>query len=131
MPILPLTNSIIQYSDRGKLHDENARRYNAAAAQEIFNANNPRYYEGRQLTRCDLHGLHVEEAMAYAKDHLVRCRRSGTDKTMLIVGKGSHSQGTARIKPAILEMLMGTGGIVAGLHEKNEGCIVVEFAVGR
>ncbi|KAL5531394.1 hypothetical protein ACEPAG_4271 [Sanghuangporus baumii] len=115
-------------SDQGKLHDENARRYNALAAEEVFNSNNPR----RQSSRCDLHGLHVDEALQYARNHLVACRASGTDKTMLIVGRGSHSQqGGARIKPAIMAMLSETGGIVAGVHEKNEGCIVVEFAVRR
>ncbi|OCB91736.1 hypothetical protein A7U60_g993 [Sanghuangporus baumii] len=115
-------------SDQGKLHDENARRYNALAAEEVFNSNNSR----RQSSRCDLHGLHVDEALQYARNHLVACRASGTDKTMLIVGRGSHShQGSARIKPAIMAMLSETGGIVADVHEKNEGCIVVEFAVRR
>ncbi|EJD07317.1 uncharacterized protein FOMMEDRAFT_16017 [Fomitiporia mediterranea MF3/22] len=121
-----------QLSEQGKHHDENARRYNALAAQEIFSANNPQYFTARRLSKCDLHGLHVEEAMAYARDHLVACRAARADKTMLIVGRGSHSQqGGSRIRPAILSMLSGTGGIVAGVHEKNEGCIVVDFAVGR
>ena len=70
--------------------------------------------------------------MEYSKNHLVNCRAVGTIKTMLIVGRGSHSQqGGARIKPAIMAMLSETGGIVAGVHEKNEGCIVVEFAIRR
>ena len=83
-----------------------------------------------RLQRCDLHGLHVDEALQFAEAHLVRCREARIDKTMLVVGRGSHSQsGTARIRPAMLHMLSSTGGIVHGVHEKNEGCIMVDFAV--
>ena len=85
-----------------------------------------------RLQRCDLHGLFVEEAVKYAEDHLVRCREAMIDKTMIVVGKGSHSStGSARIKPAIMNMLSSTRGLVHGVHEKNDGCITVEFAIGR
>lgn len=84
----------------------------------------------QRLQRCDLHGLHVDEALKYAQDHLVRCQEARIEKTMLVVGKGSHSQtGAARIRPAMLDMLRSTRGIVHGMHEKNEGCITVEFCV--
>ena len=110
------------------MHDENVRRYNTMAAAEIFRLNNPRYHTTQRFSRCDLHGLHIEEARQYAESHIKICYQAGVEKTMLIVGKGSHSQrGSARIKPAILEMLRGRPGILAGTHEKNEGCIVIEF----
>ncbi|THG99662.1 hypothetical protein EW145_g7221 [Phellinidium pouzarii] len=124
---------ILLLSDEGKVHDEKIRQYNAQAAQEIFASNNPRSSSStRQLTRCDLHGLHIEEALQYAQNHLVNCRSAAVEKTMLIVGRGAHSQGGgARIKPAILQMMEGTGGVIASVHEKNEGCIVVEFIKGK
>ncbi|KAI5120268.1 hypothetical protein M0805_004604 [Coniferiporia weirii] len=124
-----------QLSEEGRLHEGRAKQYNAQAAAEIFQCYNPRYYSASStsppFSRCDLHGLHVEEALQYAREHLTRCRQAGVEKTMLIVGKGSHSQaGGARIKPAIMQMMANTGGVIAALHEKNEGCIVVEFARG-
>lgn len=111
------------------MHDERIRHFNALAAADIFAHYNPKYQATAQrLTRCDLHGLHVDEARQYAHNHLEACRAVGVEKTMLIVGKGGHSQqGAARIKPAILDMLVGRQGLVAGIHEKNDGCIVVDF----
>ncbi|KAH8116511.1 hypothetical protein DFH11DRAFT_1506004, partial [Phellopilus nigrolimitatus] len=123
-----------QLSEESKVHEERSREYNALAAAEIFafyNRGGSSSSSGK-LSRCDLHGLHVDEAMKYAQNHLITCRNAGVDKTMLIVGKGSHSQaGGARIKPAIMQMMAGTRGVIAGVHEKNEGCIVVEFTMGH
>ena len=69
-----------------------------------------------------------KESLEYARQHLIACRSAGVDKTMLIVGKGSHSQpGGPRIGPAISDMLRGIAGIVADAHENNSGAIVVEF----
>ena len=69
-----------------------------------------------------------KESLEYARQHLIACRSAGVDKTMLIVGKGSHSQpGGPRIGPAISNMLRGIAGIVADAHENNSGAIVVEF----
>ena len=114
------------------MHEANQKRYNDLAAAEIFASNNPRYSMGR-LQRCDLHGLHVKEALQYAEDHLVRCRQAVIDKTMLVVGKGAHSSSGAQLRPAIMSMLASTGGVVHGVHEKNinEGCIMVEFFASR
>ena len=121
-----LTISTSQLSDKGKRHAEIVKNYRALAAQEIFNANNPRYHE-RRPTRCDLHGLHIKEAKEYTREHLIRCRTSGLDKTMIVVGRGSHSEGAAILKPAIFKMLNDMRDVVAAPHEKNEGCIVVEL----
>jgi DNA-nicking Smr family endonuclease len=51
----------------------------------------------------DLHGLYVDEALAALEDKL----QSTTDQPVLyvITGKGLHSKGDARIKPAVISYL--------------------------
>ncbi|KAI5120271.1 hypothetical protein M0805_004607 [Coniferiporia weirii] len=121
-----------QLSDEGKRYDKNVKRYNALAATEIFAYYNPGYSSistSPPLVRCDLHGLHVEEALEYARDHLVRCHEIGLAKTMLIVGVGNHSRGgVAKIKPAVIQMLKNRHDLTANVHETNGGCIIVEFS---
>ncbi|KAI5120269.1 hypothetical protein M0805_004605 [Coniferiporia weirii] len=118
-------------SEIRKDHDKKAKQFNAHAAADIFAHQNPDYNSGFTsplYLQCDLHGLYVEEALQYALDHLSRCRKAGVKNTMLIVGKGSHSQeGGAKIRPAIMQMLGDVCDVVATLHETNEGRIVVEF----
>ncbi|KAI5120270.1 hypothetical protein M0805_004606 [Coniferiporia weirii] len=121
-----------QLSNEGKLHDGKVKRYNAQAAAAFFAYHNPGYSSSftflPKLKRCDLHGLYVEEALQYARDHLVRCRETGLEITTFIVGKGTHSQeGCAKIKPAIVQMLENMRGLRSTLHEINGGRIIVEF----
>ncbi|KAH8117721.1 hypothetical protein DFH11DRAFT_1504104 [Phellopilus nigrolimitatus] len=120
-------------SEESKVHEERSREYNALAAAEIFAFYNHKGSSSLEnFSRCDLHGLHVDEAMKYAQNHLITCRNAGVDKTMLIVGEGSQSQaGGARIKPAIMQMVTGARGVIACVDEKDEGCIVVELTRGH
>lgn len=119
--------------------------YNALAASEIFAAKNPRYDavkpsffsflfaprpDPSALTRIDLHGLYVLEAMPKVKAHLEMCRREGVKRTFIITGRGLHSvDGVAKIRPQVEKMLAEervrvvkeTGKVV------NEGAFLVEF----
>lgn len=106
------------------------KTYNEAAAKEIFNHHNPSYE--RNLERCDLHGLRVEEAKTYVEKHIQRCRNSRIGRTDVITGKGNHSAADAKLEPAIKEMLRAEAG-VRSVEEGSGGgsFVVVITASGR
>jgi len=123
--------------------------YNALASSEIFRHYNPNYpptatansslflassFLGafvslftagpNDLSRLDLHGQHVSEAIAMVEDHLKRCRREGVQRTMIITGRGAHSVGgVAKIKPEVEGLLAGKG---VRYWREGDGAFVVE-----
>jgi len=96
---------------------------NKMAAEVTFIKKN----KGRTDGMVDLHGLHVEEALGYAKLELdTESGALGDDKVVrFIVGKGLHTKdGKAKIRPA-LENLCETRGFKHHLDPKNAGILVV------
>ncbi|PWW76155.1 hypothetical protein C7212DRAFT_357481 [Tuber magnatum] len=81
-------------SQQGKRHGENMKAYNEQAKNFIFSINNA----GLPRNTVDLHGLYVEEAMDVLRCRMADIRRGGM---WVIVGKGNHSVGKARLGPAI------------------------------
>ena len=123
--------------------------YNALASGEIFRHHNPNYpsttttnssllasfffgaffslfaAEPNDLSKLDLHGQYVGEAIQMVKDHLKKCRREGVQRTLIITGRGAHSAGgVAKIKPEV-EGLLANMGVRYG--REGEGAFVVEF----
>ncbi|KAG0636968.1 hypothetical protein HOY80DRAFT_1010961 [Tuber brumale] len=82
-------------SQQGKQHGENMKAYNERAKNFIFCVNNADLPDDT----VDLHGLYVEEAI----DMLSRCigRISHGEGLWVIVGRGNHSVGRARLGPAV------------------------------
>ncbi|CUS10723.1 unnamed protein product [Tuber aestivum] len=81
-------------SQKGKRHGENMKAYNEQAKNFIFSINNA----GLSRDTMDLHGLYVEEAMDVLRGRMADIRRGGL---WVIVGRGNHSVGEARLRPAI------------------------------
>lgn len=74
----------------------------AAAAKRIFKRKNTGY----GLEQMDLHGLHLDEAMARVRERLKRLEAGDVASVELITGAGHHSEGNkAKIKPAVEALL--------------------------
>jgi NEDD4-binding protein 2 len=85
------------YAQQGHSHTEKMKEANMRAADLILKLQND--VSSQTL---DLHGLHVEEAISALQEKL----HSTTDSVLhVITGKGIHSKGEARIKPAVVQFL--------------------------
>ena len=73
----------------------------AAAAKRIFKKKN----SGYGLEQMDLHGLHLDEAMERVRERLKRVEAGDVPSVELITGAGHHSDGKAKIKPAVEALL--------------------------
>lgn len=72
------------------------------AARRIFKRKNTGY----GLDQMDLHGLHLDEAMAHVSERLKRLEAGDVASVELITGAGHHSEGhRAKIKPAVEALL--------------------------
>ncbi|XP_006895479.1 PREDICTED: NEDD4-binding protein 2-like [Elephantulus edwardii] len=101
------------YAEQGRLHEQKMKEANHLAAVEIFEKVNSSLLPQNVL---DLHGLHVDEAIAQLTAVLQRkskeFRQSNNGKPYLsvITGRGNHSLGgVARIKPAVANYLTSHG----------------------
>ncbi|KAG0637197.1 hypothetical protein HOY80DRAFT_294935 [Tuber brumale] len=114
------------YSSEAQKHEKKMTEYHALASSEIFRYHNPGYpstafsFFGallsliktppNDLSRLDLHGQRVAEAIPMVEDHLRRCRKERIKRTLVITGRGLHSLGgIARIKPEVEKLLVGMG----------------------
>lgn len=80
----------------------------------------------------DLHGLYVQESIAYTESFIERQRRLGGSRTLrVIVGKGLHSAHQApRIKPAI-EKMVTKYDLAVRLDPHNTGVLLLDLGAGR
>ncbi|GAA5869131.1 hypothetical protein JCM8547_008705 [Rhodosporidiobolus lusitaniae] len=107
----------------GKEHQRNKDRYNAEAAEWIYQENNRTQPPGS----IDLHGLYVQEAIEYTEKAIAEARSRGLAELRVIVGKGNHSPShVAKIKPAITS-LMQRERLTAHLDPHNGGVLVVQL----
>ncbi|EIM82684.1 DUF1771-domain-containing protein [Stereum hirsutum FP-91666 SS1] len=111
-----------ELSNEGKLLREKMERLNVEASEMVFRENNM----NRPSGEVDLHDLYVKEAIAFTDRSIRKARRRGDTKIKLIVGKGIHSTGAAKLKPAI-EELMQKNRLVAALDEQNAGVLIVQL----
>lgn len=121
---------------------------NALAAAAIFASHNPHYIAPASsspfsfitslfssapsprtaLTKIDLHGLRVNEAVEKVREHLALCRQHGVERTTIITGKGLHSvDGVAKIRPVVEQLLRESKVRVVKQGRENEGAFVVEL----
>ena len=117
------------YSKKAKDHAAERDRWSAMAAMAYFALANPSYdiTSSTSLSKCDLHGLTIAEALIKAKEHVRACKALHLDQTILITGKGLHSKnGRARLKPA-LEQFCREEKIGATIDPRNEGRIHLQL----
>ncbi|KAF8993688.1 hypothetical protein BDQ17DRAFT_1367988 [Cyathus striatus] len=111
-----------ELSNKGKDYQKRMEQLNKQASDWIFVENN----KDSQPGEIDLHGLYVKEAIARTDQALQEAKARGDSELRLIVGKGLHSRGSAKIKPAI-EELMQKHKLVAHLDEDNAGVLIVQI----
>ncbi|OAX33259.1 hypothetical protein K503DRAFT_700702, partial [Rhizopogon vinicolor AM-OR11-026] len=76
--------------------------------------------------KVDLHGLSVKEAISYSDKAIKEALQRGDSRIRLIVGKGLHSDGQARIKPAI-EKKMRQCNLPTEADPQNAGVLIVQL----
>ncbi|KAG6375406.1 DUF1771-domain-containing protein [Boletus reticuloceps] len=129
-----------ELSEQGKQHERTMENLNAEASAWIFRQNN----QDRQPGEVDLHGLYVKEAISYTEKSIQEARQRGDAEIRLIVGeshharrrghhsvvilgKGLHSDGhVAKVKPAI-EDLMKKHNMPTQVDPHNEGVLIAQL----
>ncbi|XP_022827784.1 uncharacterized protein LOC111357368 isoform X2 [Spodoptera litura] len=120
------------YSELANFHKQKYEYANSMAAATLMQfhaANNP------DSTTIDLHYLRVKEAREsldiFIDTHITKLRDSGVRRNQVlffITGRGIHSQGRARIKPAMVERLKQRG---LGFTFKNPGLVAAKVSVNN
>lgn len=122
-------SSARHFSTLSKQQWEEYHRLNALVEIEAFELHNPTY--PGDLSRIDLHGLFVKEAIVRIQRHVKLCKNAGIQRTLVITGRGLHSkEGTAKLKPAIRELCVREGLKVIP-DESNEGCFTIVIGVSE
>ncbi|KAG9008266.1 hypothetical protein FRB94_013626 [Tulasnella sp. JGI-2019a] len=112
-------------SNQGKMHKAEMERLHREASDLVFQINN----KDRKPNEVDLHGLYVKEAIQKTEEAIIGAQIRGDYQLRLIVGKGIHSQGDAKVKPAI-EQLVAKYHLAAALDPQNAGVLVVTLKEG-
>ncbi|KAK0219059.1 hypothetical protein IW262DRAFT_1317918 [Armillaria fumosa] len=110
-------------SNQGKDHKQKMEQLNKEASNWIYREKN----RGRLPGQIDLHGLYVKEAIAYTDTALASAWLRRDSEIRLIVGKGSHSEGGAKLGPAIIEELIRKYQLVAEIDPSNSGVLIVKL----
>lgn len=112
-----------QLSEKAKVQQRVAEKYNLEAAEYVFVENNA----DSGSYEIDLHGLYVKEALWILQKRISAGIRGGEPYVRVIVGKGKHSQnGIAKIKLAV-EELCKEANLKNYLDSKNSGVLVIEL----
>jgi DNA-nicking Smr family endonuclease len=93
-------------STEGKRYATNSSKIYSQIYLEIFRRQNPNIESYQSI---DLHGLHVKEALELTEAYLQKAGAQGSRRYEIITGKGLHSEGKAKIKPAVGEFLKEKG----------------------
>ncbi|KAI0268719.1 hypothetical protein BC834DRAFT_866914 [Gloeopeniophorella convolvens] len=113
-----------KYRDAVITHREATKAFDAKAAEMAFKENN----KGRKQGVIDLHGLYVSEAMSRVKLALesksVAPRPDNTFR--FITGRGAHSPGGAKIRPALQDFCTKKG--LKHSLDSSQGMVTVELA---
>lgn len=87
------------YSQQGHQHTQKIKEANMRASEHILADRNADLEKNMTL---DLHGLHVEEAIAALKRIIPQKEKERCKRLTVITGRGSHSRGgVARLRPSV------------------------------
>ncbi|KAG9026872.1 hypothetical protein FRB95_008358 [Tulasnella sp. JGI-2019a] len=88
-------------NDQGRAYAAEQERLDKQASEGIFKVKN----KGSMPNEVDLHGLYVKEAVRFTEDAIIAAQKKGYNDLRIIVGKGLHSEGAAKLKPAIKNLV--------------------------
>lgn len=109
-------------SNQGKKFAQLMEKANKTAADAIFKRNN----QDQLDDTIDLHGLFVKEAIERLSDRIAFAKIRNVDELTVIVGRGLHSQGGPKLKPAVIKYA-NSNGISHRMESPNLGCIRFEL----
>lgn len=109
-----------EYSNKRKEMQQHMESTNALAASKIFMHNNSQ----RPDTEIDLHGLYVPEAIERLKERVIMALNQNWHELIVIVGRGLHSEGGPKIRPAVIKFASQHG---LSYELPNPGRIRFEF----
>ncbi|KAG9007614.1 hypothetical protein FRB93_007650 [Tulasnella sp. JGI-2019a] len=109
-------------SNLGKMHKAEMERFHREASDLVFQINNED--RGRQPNEVDLHGLHVKEAIEKTEVAIIGAQTRGDYQIRVIVGKGIHSQGDAKLSRAIEELVV-TNDLESAFDPQNPGVLII------
>lgn len=109
-------------SNQGKKFAQLMEKANKTAADAIFNRNN----QNGLADTIDLHGLFVKEAIERLSARVAFVKKGNDDELTVIVGRGLHSQGGPKLKPAVIKYA-NSNGILHRMDSPNPGCLRFEL----
>ncbi|KAG9008267.1 hypothetical protein FRB94_013627 [Tulasnella sp. JGI-2019a] len=107
-------------SKQGKIHKVEMKRLHKEACDLVFQINNKKM----KPNVVDLHGLYVKEAIQKTKEAIIGAQIRNDAQVRVIVGKGIHSEGDPKLRPAI-EKLVIKYGLVAAEARRNSGVLII------
>lgn len=115
-----------ELSNQKKEYARKMKSANRAAAQETFDHHNAS--GTRSPNEIDLHGLFVPEAIEYLKKYVNVVEKMQCRDLIVIVGRGKHSEGGPKIKPAVIEYAK-KHKMTYEVDSPRVGCIRIESQV--
>lgn len=110
-------------SNLSKFYQRKMEEANQIAAKAIFDHNNN--HHPKEII--DLHGLFVREAIRKLEDRITTATNENIKQIFVIVGRGLHSVGGPKIKPAV-ELFARDNLIPFGEEKFNPGCIILDLS---
>ncbi|KAG9007610.1 hypothetical protein FRB95_008361 [Tulasnella sp. JGI-2019a] len=107
-------------SNQGKMHKVEMERLHKEACDLVFQINNKK----RKPNVVDLHGLYVKEAIQKTEEAIIGAQIRDDSLIRVIVGKGIHSEGDIKLRPAIEELVV-KYNLVAAEDPRNSGVLIV------
>jgi DNA-nicking Smr family endonuclease len=92
-------------SAQGHALNDRMHALHRQASESIFQSRNS---GGGGELLVDLHGLHPDEAVRWAKERIEGIKRRGV-KVYIVAGTGHHSRGRAKVLPVVRGALEGAG----------------------
>lgn len=112
----------MELSKHGKSYKMLKNQENKNAADKIFAHHNG----SRPLKEIDLHGLFVGEAIAKLEERIKLAKLNNLSNLMIIVGRGNHSEGEAKLRPAVIRFAK-RNNISYRLNLENKGRVYINF----
>ncbi|KAF9111716.1 hypothetical protein BGX27_004558 [Mortierella sp. AM989] len=135
-----LTNdgaSAAKLSSQGREYNDLMMATHRDASRQIFNSRNQSMVKSttKGETWIDLHGLHVDESLAFLDEFMEKLEKEVYTGTVYVVtGTGNHSSNSrAKLKPAIIDWLESWGYIwkEMSIDKVHGGVLAVQVIKGK
>jgi DNA-nicking Smr family endonuclease len=124
-------------SSQGREYNDMMMATHREASQQIFNSRNQGMIKntGKGETWIDLHGVHVDESVAFLDEFMEKLEKEMYTGTVYVVtGTGNHSSNSrAKVKPAIVDWLDSWGYLwkEMSLDKVHGGVLAVQVIQGK